>query len=114
MSNLSELMEFLVTNRSKTLTNEHMPTYRFDASIRYEWKQKSKIFPATVRVEVNGYCEGNIQLHPKNKDVSENTFHLDFTEKWQTYIFNKENNSLEIKGESDKMGGKYAVEIHLQ
>lgn len=107
-------MGFLVENQNKTLTNERMPQYNFDASIRYTWMNKSKIFAATVRAEVNGYHAGTIQLHPHNNEVSEETFHLDFSDEWQTYTYNEANNSLEISGKSQKMGGAYKVEIHLQ
>ena len=113
MSNHFEFISFLQENRAKTLTGYPMASYRFDAMIRYTWKGKSGIFPAKVWAEADGWESGSITLTPQSTDISENDFHLRFSAKFQEFKFNREDNSLEIRGSSEKMGGAYTVEIHF-
>jgi hypothetical protein len=105
--NLSELMEFLQTNREKTL-DERTLQYRFNALVTYYHSSKAITFNSEARVET-GFDSGKIILK-ENEQCPAEKFHLDFKPKWQTMYFNRESNILEINGSSSKMGS-YKVSI---
>lgn len=83
---------------------------RFSAIVDYRSPGKNTKSVTEVFFVRNGYDDGKISL-TAHSDLSENSYHLDFTEKLQTYEYLKETKELVVKGNSGKMGGDYSVAI---
>ena len=83
---------------------------RFNGIIDYRSKlQNSKSVTEVVFIR-NGYEDGKISL-AANQNLTVKSYHLDFTEYFQKYIYLNETKELVIKGSSKKMGGNYSVNI---
>ena len=79
--------------------------------VEYEAKRRS--IKERTRVVIHRYAgpdDGKISLDERGKLVVEK-YHLDFHPRWQAYSFIPADKSLRITGESDKMGGAYAVNL---
>jgi hypothetical protein len=66
---------------------------------------------AYVTISFDGYEQGQIDID-ETADLTVSDFHLRFSPDWQDYIFDTDNDTLVIEGNSPKMGGEYMVRIH--
>lgn len=112
MSAFSEISSF--GEEWKETTNfKVMPVgnYVFTAMITYiSVRRGTERENCTLQIIRNGMQDGEIIIYANGVLQSE-THHLGFTEKWQTYEFDKQNGALVVTGSSDKMGGAYSVRI---
>jgi hypothetical protein len=82
-----------------------------NAIITYHWKSnKTEVESLRVVLRRTTFEAGRINIDD-GKRINPVKFHLDFDPTHQAYTFDEENKKLIIEGESDKMGGKYLVEI---
>jgi hypothetical protein len=84
--------------------------YVFPALVTYEYGGKSVTELTTCTAVRNGYEDGKISLEERGV-LSSTIFHLDFTDDFQTYKFDKSTFALVVSGSSQKMGGSYKVTI---
>lgn len=109
MAKINPVLDFIQANNVET---DSLGNCHFDAFVKYSSNLHStKSFTEVLFVR-NGYDDGQISL-TANMDLSVERYHLDFTERFQTYEFHQVANEFVIKGRSDKMGGDYRVVISL-
>lgn len=83
----------------------------FSANVAYNSSSRgTERAGCTVQIFRNSMKDGEIEIYESGGLRSE-THHLNFSEKWQEYLFDKSDESLLITGSSPKMGGEYSVRI---
>lgn len=82
----------------------------FQARVEYKSSVINATEVTTVKFIRNGYNDGGIQLNEAGC-LTANDFHLDFSTNYQSYMFDKDDQSLNISGSSKKMGGLYTIKI---
>ncbi|MER8995581.1 hypothetical protein [Mesorhizobium sp. M0663] len=86
-------------------------TNQFAAQITYRCKGNTTVDGGKAWLETTaGQSDGAVHLNDC-KRLSSAKFHLDFSVKFQTYMFDQASGALVISGSSDKMGGDYSVAI---
>ncbi|WHP06745.1 hypothetical protein QLH32_04545 [Acinetobacter corruptisaponis] len=109
MQNIMNLQDFLIKNN---LRKDSSGIYDFHAKIEYSYKLGTLEYPAKIQVRMIGYNGGSIHLE-EDDTLTSDLYHLDFSEEYQKYAYNEEDNYLMISGESTKMKGKYTVKIFV-
>ncbi|MGL4923307.1 hypothetical protein [Aeromonas sp. 30P] len=84
----------------------------FQAFIEYKSQVVNATELTTVKFIRNGYNDGDIKLTESGVLTAER-FHLDFSTLYQTYSFNAVEQSLNVFGNSPKMGGDYTIKIKV-
>lgn len=112
MSNLYEIYEFMEDWRQEenfiVLQNGNL---QFSALVSYlSPKYGVERSSCLVTVERTGLADGNINIVESGPFTTE-THHLGFSERYQSYRFNKLGGALVITGDSPKMGGAYEVSL---
>jgi len=111
MSFGEEIDNFISDIKNKDLVNiDDYGNATFEADIQYRFKKQILVSNTDVKIIRNGYEDGKISLS-ENNELNINFLHLDFTPFHQKYKYNLEKNSLNISGESPKMGGTYSVKL---
>jgi hypothetical protein len=108
MSGNFPVMDFM---EAHSLGTDAYGNCRFSAIVDYRSRVQNTKSVTEVLFVRNGYDDGKISL-TANSDLSVNNYHLDFTERFQTYEYLKETKELVVKGNSGKMGGDYSVAIY--
>ncbi|WEK31573.1 MAG: hypothetical protein P0Y58_05080 [Candidatus Pseudomonas phytovorans] len=112
MSAFSEISSF--GEEWKGTTNfKVMPVgnYVFTAMITYiSDRYGTERGNCTVQIIRNGMQDGEIIIYANGALQSE-SHHLSFIAKWQKYEFDKQDGTLVVTGNSDKMGGDYSVRM---
>ena len=83
---------------------------KFSAIIDYRSPLHNTKSVTEVLFVRNGYDDGKISL-TANRDLSVNSYHLDFNERFQAFEYLNKTKELVIQGSSGKMGGGYSVTI---
>lgn len=84
----------------------------FNGYVNYSSKLHSPSGEAQIRIELSGYnTEGKIIINGDDFDI--NYIHIEFLPQFQDYIYDKNQKSLSIIGNSPKMAGDYKVTITL-
>jgi hypothetical protein len=109
LHNLSELMDFLQTNKETTFGGRRIKQYAFTALVTYFHSSKTATFNTEVRVDMDAQNSGKVMML-ENDQCPSDEFHLDFKPKYQEMRFDRESNILIISGASEKMGA-YKVSI---
>ncbi|HDY8086521.1 hypothetical protein F6X00_10845 [Vibrio vulnificus] len=84
----------------------------FQAFVEYKSQVINATELTTVKFIRNGYNDGDIQL-TESGDLTAEDFHLDLSTRYQTYSFNAVEQSLNVLGNSPKMGGDYTIKIKV-
>lgn len=112
--NLAALYDFFHRNkhRGNIICNGDLVVDR--THISYICKNKKIDLKSDSRVVFNiqGYNAGKVSID-ENNSFSTNVLHLDLYTKFQEFVYNKEDNTLIIKGTSPKMGGSYCVTLRI-
>lgn len=82
----------------------------FKADVLYKYGGREIDQQTSVTIIRNGYSDGKISIDEVGV-LSSAIFHLDFYPNYQDYEYDKVENSLVVKGNSDKMFGDYTVTI---
>jgi hypothetical protein len=83
----------------------------FPALVIYSWKTRSITETTTVQLRIVGYGEEYQIDIAETNNLSVEEFHLKLKADFQVYSYNEDRHSLIVTGDSQKMGGKYKIEI---
>ena len=110
MQGLQQIYEFMQEWRE--IENFHVlpnGNLQFSALITYSSpKYGTQTTASLIMVDRTGKSDGNINILD-NGPLNSDTHHLGFSERFQSYEFDKSTGALVISGDSPKMGGKYKV-----
>jgi len=108
LANFIEVTNFLEDNNIE----KEIPITFFDGLVEYKSPKGNIKGKAKIRVSLKGYMvEGNIEIFGNSFDPF--YVHTQFTVKFQTYKYDKNDKKLRIYGNSDKMQGDYIVTISV-
>jgi len=92
------------------IKSDQVGNLEFEGIAEYRSSARNATEETVIRIIRNGYDDGAIILSEVG-DFSVNDYHLDFTPKYQKYVYSNDDNKLVIHGNSPKMGGRYSVSI---
>ncbi|MDR0238158.1 MULTISPECIES: hypothetical protein [Acinetobacter] len=108
MNSVEAILKFKQLNNLNPERISTLPP--FECIVSYTSKIGNPTTVASVRLVMDHMDSGNIEIDETN-DIPLKKYHLSFNPHFQKYHFNSDDNSLTISGKSDKMKGRYKVNI---